>query len=163
MYGVAGVLLSALRALAAPAEARGAPTRTRRTSWISATTFSGRGDCASTVSSGCSEILGAQVAGVPYRWTATTQTTNLSWSIRERQHDEPVAHFDKPHVMTVSGVHRGEQRRTYDRRREQEIPTHGLRLVVIKPKDLASDGRGRLLRHREVDVAALRELLGDTP
>jgi hypothetical protein len=47
---------------------------------------------------------------------------------RERQHAEPVPHFDKPHVLTVSGVHRGEQRRIYDLRREREIPKHGLRL-----------------------------------
>ena len=30
---------------------------------------------------------------------------------RERQHEEPVAHFDKPDMLTVSGVHRGIQRR----------------------------------------------------
>jgi hypothetical protein len=36
---------------------------------------------------------------------------------QERQHDEPVAHFDKPDRMTASGVHRGEQRKLYDRRR----------------------------------------------
>lgn len=29
----------------------------------------------------------------------------------ERQHREPVAFFDKSDVLTVSGVHRGEQRR----------------------------------------------------
>ncbi len=45
---------------------------------------------------------------------------------RERQHDEPVAHFDKPNALTVSGVHRGIQRRIYDDRRAVEIPAHGL-------------------------------------
>ena len=78
---------------------------------------------------------------------------------RERQHDEPVAHFDKPYVLTVSGVHRGIQRRIYDERRAVEIPAHGLRLIVVKPNDLASDRRGRLLRTREPDLAALRALL----
>ncbi len=82
---------------------------------------------------------------------------------RERQHDKPVAHFDKPDVLTVSGVHRGIQRRIYDERRAVEIPAHGLRLIVVKPSDLAADGRGRLLRHREPDEAALRSLLrGET-
>ena len=38
--------------------------------------------------------------------------------------------------MTVSGVHRGEQRRRYDERRDREIPANGLRLLVIKPDDL---------------------------
>jgi hypothetical protein len=80
---------------------------------------------------------------------------------RERQHDEPVAFFDKPDRMTVSGVHRGEQRRRYDTRRDVEVPAHGLRLLVIRPRDLASDRRGRLLRDRDADVGALRRLLAD--
>lgn len=78
---------------------------------------------------------------------------------RERQHDEPVAHFDKPNVLTVSGVHRGIQRRIYDERRAVEIPAHGLHLIVVKPRDLAADRRGRLCRTREADLAALRDLL----
>lgn len=79
---------------------------------------------------------------------------------RERQHDEPVAHFDKPERLTVSGVHRGEQRRLYDRRREQLIPLHGLRLVVVKPSHLSADTRGRLRRQPDHDLLALQSLLG---
>lgn len=78
---------------------------------------------------------------------------------RERQHDEPVPHFDKPDRMTVSGVHRGQQRRLYDERREAEVPAHGLRLVIIRPTDLVSDRRGRLLRRRDEDRKALRWML----
>lgn len=78
---------------------------------------------------------------------------------RERQHDEPIAHFDKPDVMTVSGIHRGGQRRRYDERREQEIPRHQLRLVVVKPSHLSADKRGRLLRERSHDHDALQALL----
>jgi hypothetical protein len=78
---------------------------------------------------------------------------------RERQHDQPVAHFDKPDVMTVSGVHRGEQRRIYDHRRKIEIPAHKLRLVIVTPSDLVSDRRGRLLRDLESDLIALRGVL----
>jgi hypothetical protein len=78
---------------------------------------------------------------------------------RERQHEEPVAHFDKPDMLTVSGVHRGIQRRIYDDRRAAEVPGHGLRLVVVRPGDLMADKRGRLLRRREPDEAALRVLL----
>jgi len=78
---------------------------------------------------------------------------------RERQHDEPVAHFDKPDVLTVSGVHRGEQRYIYDRRRDELIPSHGLRLVVIRCGDLASNKQGRLTRDRIGDLATLRAML----
>jgi hypothetical protein len=79
---------------------------------------------------------------------------------RERQHDELVAHFDKPDRMTIGGVHRGEQRQLYDRRREDQIPAHGLRLIVIRADDLASDTRRRLRRDRETDLRSLRQLLG---
>lgn len=75
---------------------------------------------------------------------------------RERQHDEPVAFFDKPERTTVSGVHRGEQRALYDARREAEIPRHGLRLAVVRPADLDADARGRLRRRdRTADLAAV--------
>ncbi|MFF7472518.1 hypothetical protein [Streptomyces sp. NPDC008092] len=78
---------------------------------------------------------------------------------RELQHDRPVPHFDKPDRLTVSGVHRGEQRALYDGRRDTEIPAHGLRLIVIRPADLDADGRGRLRRNEEADLAALGRIL----
>jgi hypothetical protein len=33
-----------------------------------------------------------------------------SVEVYEQQHDQPVAHFDKPDKLTISGVHRCEQR-----------------------------------------------------
>ncbi|MFF5187313.1 hypothetical protein ACFY30_26715 [Streptomyces sp. NPDC000345] len=78
---------------------------------------------------------------------------------RELQHDRPVPHFDKPDRITVSGVHRGEQRALYDARRDTEIHAHGLRLVVVRPADLDADGRGRLRRNQDADLAALRKIL----
>jgi hypothetical protein len=78
---------------------------------------------------------------------------------RERQHDEATPFFDKPDRLTVSGVHRGEQRRLYDKRRDDEIPKHGLTLLIVKPRDLAADARGRLVREPGRDEDALRELL----
>jgi hypothetical protein len=80
---------------------------------------------------------------------------------RERQHGDCVPHFDKPDRLTVSGVHRGIQRAIYDARRDELIPEHGIRLVVITPSHLAANSRGRLLRHREADLEAIRSLLSD--
>lgn len=82
---------------------------------------------------------------------------------REIQHDKPVRHFDKPERLTVSGVHRGLQRALYDRRRDEQVPAHGLRLVVVKPADLTADRRGRLLRDRDRDLPALRAKLEGSP
>ncbi|WP_328504353.1 hypothetical protein OG828_44720 [Streptomyces sp. NBC_00457] len=78
---------------------------------------------------------------------------------RELQHDQPMPHFDKPDRLTVSGVHRGEQRALYDGRRDTEIPAHGLRLVVVRPADLDADSCGRLCRNPESDLAALNRIL----
>lgn len=78
---------------------------------------------------------------------------------REIQHDQPVPHFDKPDRLTVSGVHRGAQRALYDARRDTLIPQHGIRLVVIRPADLAADARGRLRRSRVADLRAVRGIL----
>jgi hypothetical protein len=76
---------------------------------------------------------------------------------RERQHDRPVPFFDKPGQLTVSGVHRGEQRRIYDRRSDTLIPAQGLRLWVITPGDLRADHRGRLTtRTQDRDLDLLR-------
>jgi hypothetical protein len=78
---------------------------------------------------------------------------------RERQHTENSRFFDKTDRLTVSGVHRGEQRRIYDRRRETEIPAHGIRLVVISYHQLVHDSRGRLRRSRIVDEMSITTLL----
>lgn len=80
---------------------------------------------------------------------------------RERQHDQSTPHFDHPERLTVSGVHRGIQRALYDRRRDELVPQHGLRLLVIKPSDLDANASGRLRRSSERDVATLRVLLAE--
>ncbi|WP_051817353.1 hypothetical protein [Kitasatospora sp. NRRL B-11411] len=83
---------------------------------------------------------------------------------RERQHDQPVAIFDKPEKLTISGVHRGKQRALYDRRRDTEIPAHGLRLAIIRPSNLDANNLGRLRRrNREADLAAIATILAPTP
>ena len=77
---------------------------------------------------------------------------NLVVEYRERQHGQSVPHFDKPARLTVSGVHRGIQRALYDARREELIPRHGIRLVIITPADL--DARIA----KAVDAAVARQI-----
>ncbi|MCZ2156834.1 MAG: hypothetical protein LC114_23550, partial [Bryobacterales bacterium] len=52
---------------------------------------------------------------------------NLVVEYRERQHTESVKFFDRR--MTVSGVHRSEQRQLYDQRRRDILPKHGITLI----------------------------------
>lgn len=87
---------------------------------------------------------------------------NLVVEYRERQHDQPVPHFDKPERLTVSGVHRGLQRALYDARRDELIPAHGIRLIVITPGDLDATPRGRLRRNADHDLRAIARIVERT-
>jgi len=78
---------------------------------------------------------------------------------RERQHTESVAFFDKPNRMTVSGVHRGEQRKIYDERRRKLIPKNGLTLVEISYSDFHHDKQKRIIRNEKQDTVVIRKLL----
>lgn len=84
---------------------------------------------------------------------------NLVIEYRERQHTEPVAHFDKPDRMTVSGVDRGEQRRIYDERRRIELPKNGIKLVEISYTDFPCDRKGRVLRNPKADQTTVANIL----
>lgn len=87
---------------------------------------------------------------------------NLVVEYRERQHSEAVSHFDKPHKMTVSGVHRGEQRKIYDQRRRDLLPQNGIRLVEIDYTQFEFDGRKRIVRERERDLEVIKVILTRT-
>lgn len=84
---------------------------------------------------------------------------NVVVEYRERQHDQPVPHFDKLDRLTVSGVHRGLQRALYDARRDDLIPAHHIRLIVITPADLDATPRGRLRRNPDHDLPAITHIL----
>ena len=76
---------------------------------------------------------------------------------KERQHTESVAFFNKK--TTVSGVSRNEQRRIYDKRRRDILPTHGIQLIEISYTDLKHNSRKRLIRNRQEDLSVIRRLL----
>jgi very-short-patch-repair endonuclease len=78
---------------------------------------------------------------------------------REPQHTRPNLHFDKPDRLTVSGVHRGEQRALYDQRRRDVLPQHGIDLLEIAYDELSHNAKGRLVRDRASDLRILRQLL----
>lgn len=78
---------------------------------------------------------------------------------REQQHTEAVSFFDKPDRITVSGVHRGGQRKIYDERRRVLIPQNGLALVEISYTDFSYNSRKRIVRNYSHDVDVVRRML----
>jgi hypothetical protein len=62
---------------------------------------------------------------------AVWETRRLIVEVDEDQHRRPVTFWDKPHVITVSGVHRGEQRRLYDERKRAAARAEGYTVIEI--------------------------------
>jgi len=77
---------------------------------------------------------------------------NLVVEYRERQHTESLTFFDKPNKLTVSGVHRGEQRKIYDERRREILPKNNIHLVEISFSDFDYDKQKRIIRNPNKDI-----------
>ena len=78
---------------------------------------------------------------------------------RERQHTESVYHFDKPNKLTVSGVHRGEQRKIYDERRRLVFPKHDIQLVEISYSDFKHSKQKGIIRNNDFDESIVKQKL----
>lgn len=119
----------------------------------------------------CDEVLGQKAerqhhfsflvgdSGKKLPVDAYYENLSLVVEYRERQHTESVAIFDKPEVLTVSGVPRSEQRRIYDQRRRDVLPMHGIKLVEINYSDLVHSANKKLLRDKEADLLVIQKLL----
>lgn len=83
---------------------------------------------------------------------------NLVIEYKEQQHTKPNKHFDKPDLFTVSGVHRGEQRKIYDQRRLDVLPKHGIQVIEISFSDFNYDSKDRILRRKD-DIEKVKKLL----
>ncbi len=101
---------------------------------------------------------GTRTKGMMLPFDAVWERRRLIIEIDERQHGEAVAFFDKPDRMTVSGVHRGEQRRLYDERKVRLAREQGYAVVRVPTSSLAQRGR-HLAYDRASDKRVLRELL----
>lgn len=66
---------------------------------------------------------------------------NLIVEYREKQHSQAVSIMDRR--MTISGVHRGEQRRIYDMRKERWALDNKIRFLVVDYNSLAHYVNGR--------------------
>lgn len=83
---------------------------------------------------------------------------NLVIEYKEQQHTKPNKHFDKPDLFTVSGVHRGEQRKIYDQRRLDVLPKHGIKVIEISYSDFKHDRKDNIVRNDE-DFERVRKIL----
>lgn len=84
---------------------------------------------------------------------------NLVIEYKEQQHTKPNKHFDKPDRLTVSGVHRGEQRKIYDQRRLDVLPQHGINVIEISYSDFEFDRKDKILRDLEKDLEVVKKML----
>jgi len=82
---------------------------------------------------------------------AVWECPKLIIEIDEDQHDESTPFFDKRNALTVSGVHRGDQRRIYDDRKRALAEKHGYKLVRLP--------WSRRRKPAKNDVAEVRALL----
>lgn len=82
---------------------------------------------------------------------------NLVIEYRERQHTESVPIMDQR--STISGVARAEQRRIYDKRREEILPEHGIELIILSFDQFRCDSQKRLRRDPVADRAVIRAKL----
>lgn len=78
---------------------------------------------------------------------------------KEVQHSRPVKHFDKPDKLTISGVHRGEQRKKYDALRVSELPKHDIELIEISYEVFDCGRNNRIIRNMEKDSEVVRRIL----
>ena len=86
---------------------------------------------------------------------------NLVLEFQEQQHSKPVKLFDKPDVMTVSGVHRGEQRRIYDHRKVEVLPKHSIQLIVISFETFNCTHQNKIIRNFETDLLRVKGILNE--
>lgn len=89
------------------------------------------------------------------------QNLNLVIEYRERQHTEAVPFFDKPNKLTVSGVHRGQQRRIYDNRRRDVLPKHKIFLIEFSFSEFNHNRQKRILRNEPFDTEIIKAKLAD--
>lgn len=85
---------------------------------------------------------------------------NLVVEYHEKQHSEKVPFFDKDTKITVSGVPRGEQRKIYDQRRQDVLPKHGIKLVIISYTDFDSS-KNKIKRNKDNDILVIKRILND--
>lgn len=84
---------------------------------------------------------------------------NLVVEYCERQHTDAVTFFDKPHKLTISGIHRGLQRKIYDERRRVVLNEKGFTLLEFSYAEFQFDRRKRIIRNEPSDTLIIANRL----
>lgn len=87
------------------------------------------------------------------------QSLNLVIEYKEAQHTQTIDLFDKANVNTISGVHRGEQRKLYDARRAEKLPLNGIKLIEISFDIFNCDSQNKIIRNAEEDLKKVEDVL----
>jgi len=87
------------------------------------------------------------------------EALKLVIEFNEQQHSKAVKHFDKPDKLTVSGVHRGEQRKIYDLRKRTVLPQNGINVLDIHYHDFECGSNGKIKRNKTSDIEILKNIL----
>ena len=82
---------------------------------------------------------------------------NLVIEYHEKQHTESVKLFDKKE--TISGCSRGEQRKRYDKRREELFPKHSVDFLVIDYTSFNYSKNKKIIRDKVEDIEILKTKL----
>ena len=89
------------------------------------------------------------------------ESLKLVVEFNEQQHTKTVKHFDKPDILTVSGVSRGEQRKIYDARKRTELSKNKINVIDISYKMFNYNRKGKIIRDRNKDIEIVKQCLND--
>lgn len=90
------------------------------------------------------------------------ESLQLVIEYREIQNIESVEDIDNPNKETSSGVSRNEQRKIYDKRREEVLPENDISLVIISGSDFSCDTQNKIIRNKEADIKIVQNALKET-
>jgi hypothetical protein len=103
--------------------------------------------------------IGKKGYSVPLPVDAYYAELNFVIEYKERQHTESVAFFDKPNVITASGVHRGEQRKIYDKRKIDVLAEHKILVIELSYTDFIHNKQKRIIRNSINDNKVVEDKL----
>lgn len=86
------------------------------------------------------------------------ESLNLGIEFEELHHSKASKFFDKPDVITISGINRSQQRIKYVEKRKEILPKNNISLVFISFHQFELKGK-KLKRVKEKDISTVKQIL----